>query len=414
MKRVVITGMGAITPIGNTIASFTNNLLNGTGGVAGITRFDAAKFKTRFAAEVKDFDPLQYMDKIEARKTDLHSQFALAAASAAIAEAMPNQHNINLNRVGVILGSANGGAASYEQQIMAYAKGDGVPRYNPFFISMMMANAAPGHISMRYGFSGMNYTSIAACAASSIAIIDAVNQIRMNKADMMITGGTEACITDACVGGFLAMKALSSENATPEKASRPFDTARDGFAVGEGAVLFVIESEEHALQRGANIIAEITGTGITSDAHHIAAPHPEGTGAANAIQLALDEAGISPQEIDYISAHATSTIVGDLAEINAIRRIFGDAPHHLKISSVKSAVGHLLGASGALGLLAGVIAIQTQQIPPTINTTHIDARIPATLPIVTGVSIPHAVTTALCNSFGFGGHNAIIICKKYP
>jgi 3-oxoacyl-[acyl-carrier-protein] synthase II len=413
MNRVVVTGLGAITPIGNTVADFSRALYAGIAGAAPITRFDVARYKTRFACEVKAFDAGLYMDATEMRKLDIYAQYALAAADQAMQQAMQGQLVSNPWRSGVIIGAANGGGTTYEQQIAVNATGDGSPRFNPFFISMMMANAATGYISIRYGLRGMNYASIAACAASGIAIIDAFNQLRWGRADMMLAGGSEAPITPACMGGFQSMKALSTQNDTPQTACRPFDTLRDGFVVGEGAVMFVLETEAHALARGATILAEICGAGITSDAWHIAAPHPQGEGAAAAMQSALADAKLSPTDIDYLSAHATATPVGDLAEAAAIRSVFGDAPPQLAISAVKAATGHLLGGAGAVGLLAAIEALRTQMVPPTINTTQIDPAIPATLPIVTGRAKPHPIRTAMCNSFGFGGHNAIIIVKRY-
>jgi 3-oxoacyl-[acyl-carrier-protein] synthase II len=413
MRRVVITGMGAITPIGNTVEAFGKALLKGTNGVGPITRFNTDKYKTRFACEVKDFNALDYMEKNEQRKNDPYAQFALAAATQAIDQSMPGLKGINLNRVGVIIGAANGGPQIYEQQIKEFALGDGTPRFHPFFIPMMMANAAPGIISIRYGFKGMNYSTVAACASSNIAMVDAMNKIRYGQADVMITGGAEASISEGAVGGFIAMKALSTNNENAATASRPFDVARDGFVIGEGAVVFVLEAEEHALKRGATILAEVAGGSVTSDAHHIAAPHPQGEGATSAIQLALEDAGMEAGEIDYLSAHATSTPAGDMSEIIAIRKVFGDAPGQLKISAGKSAFGHLLGAAGAIGVLTGLQAMAAQMVPPTINTVNIDPLIPATLPIVTGKSVPHSINTIMCNSFGFGGHNAIVICKRY-
>lgn len=414
MKKVVITGMGAITPLGNTVAEFNAALFTGKSGTAPITRFDAAKFKTRFACEVKDFNALAYLDKTEQRKTDLYVQYAIAAATQAMQQGGIDEKNIDVTRAGVIIGTADGGSSSYLQQVTAFATSDGVPAFSPHFIAMMMANAAPATISMRYGFKGMNYATVAACASSHIAIIDAVNQLRWGKADIMLAGGAEANIIATSLGGFQSMRALSTNSENAATASRPFDAARDGFVLGEGAAIFLLETEAHALQRGAKILAQITGTAITSDAHHIAAPHPQGDGAARAMQLALQDAGLQPTNIQYINAHATSTPVGDLAEIAAIQTVFGNAPTHLKISATKAATGHLLGAAGAIGLLATIHALHTQQIPPIINTCIIDGAIPATMPIVIGSkAIPFAITNALCNSFGFGGHNATIICKNY-
>jgi 3-oxoacyl-[acyl-carrier-protein] synthase II len=405
--------MGAITPIGNSVQAFGEALLAGTNGAGLITRFNTEKFKTRFGCEVKHFNPLDYMDKNEQRKNDPYVQFALAAAEQAIHQSMPGLKGINRSRVGVIIGAANGGPQIYEQQVKEFALGDGTPRFNPFFIPMMMANSAPAVISIRYGFTGMNYTTVAACASSNIAMIDAMNKIRYGQADVMIAGGAEASISEAAVGGFIAMKALSNNNDHAHTASRPFDATRDGFVIGEGAVIFVLEAEEHALKRGANILARLAGGAVTSDAHHIAAPHPHGEGAATAMQQALDDAGLAPGDIDYLSAHATSTPVGDMSEVIAIQKIFGTDPRHIKISAGKSAFGHLLGAAGSIGVLAGLQAMATQMVPPTINTTTIDPAIPATIPIVTANATPHTINTIMCNSFGFGGHNAIIICKKY-
>jgi 3-oxoacyl-[acyl-carrier-protein] synthase II len=414
MKRVVITGMGAVTPIGNTVNEFTNALMAGQSGAAPITKFNAAKFKTRIACEVKGFDALQYMDKAGQRKTDLYVQYALAAAVQAMQQGSINVETIDLTRAGVIVGTADGGSSSYLQQVMAFAHGDGQPRFSPQFIAMMMANSAPAAISMRYGFLAMNYATVASCASSSIAIADAVNQLRWGRADVMLAGGAEANIIATALGGFQSMRALSTNNENAATASRPFDAARDGFVMGEGAAMFLLETEAHALERGATILAEITGTGITSDAYHIAAPHPQGAGAARAMQLALQDAGLQPTDIQYMQAHATSTPVGDLAEMAAIQQVFGNAPAHLKITAGKAATGHLLGGAGALGLLATIQALQLQQVPPIINTTTLDAAIPATMPIVTGSrAIPFAITNALCNSFGFGGHNAAIVCRRY-
>lgn len=414
MKRVVITGMGAITPIGNTVAEFTQALMTGHGVAAPITKFNAAKFKTRFACEVKGFDALQYMSRAEQRKSDLYVQYALAAAAQAMQQANMNVDTLDRTRAGVIVGTADGGSSSYLQQVMEFAQGDGHPRFSPQFIAMMMANSAPAAISMRYGLLGMNYATVAACASSSIALADAVNQLRWGRADVMLAGGAEANIIETTLGGFQSMRALSTNNENAATASRPFDAARDGFVMGEGAAIFVLETEEHALLRGATILAEITGTAVTSDAHHIAAPHPQGAGAARAMQMALQDAGLQPAHIQYIQAHATSTPVGDLAEMAALQQVFGPAPRQLKISGSKGNTGHLLGAAGALALLATIQALQLQQVPPTINTTTIDDAIPASLPIVTGSkAIPFAITNALCNSFGFGGHNAVIICRRY-
>lgn len=412
-RKVVVTGIGAITPIGNTPVDFGRALMAGANGAGSITRFDATKFKTHFACEVKAFDALDYMEPQEMRKQDLFTQFAMAAAHQAIMQSMPDTRGIDLQRVGVIIGAANGGSATYEQQIKDFFTGDGTPRFHPQFIPMMMANAAPGSISIRYGLRGANYTIAAACASSNMALVEAIHKIRWGQADMMLAGGAEASTTEAAMGGFAAMRALSTDNNEAASASRPFDAKRNGFVLGEGAVLLMLEAEEHALRRGIPILAELAGGAITSDAFHIAAPRADGTGAAAAMRLALQDAGITPVDIDYLSAHATSTPVGDLCEVTAIRQIFGDNLQHLRISAPKAGFGHLLGAAGAIGVLAALGAIWQQQVPPTINTNTIDPQIPATLPIVTGTAQPHNIRTALCNSFGFGGHNATVICKAY-
>lgn len=412
MRKVVITGLGAVTPIGNTVPAFNKALMLGQQGAGPITRFDTTSYKTTFGCEVKNFDPLCYMNKVEARKRDLFTQFALAAAAQAIAQAFPGGlAGINLHRAGIIIGAANGGTHTYEQQVKEFCKGNGSPAFHPMFVPMMMANAASGSISIQYGFKGPNYVTVAACASSNIALADALHKIRYGQADIMLAGGTEASISEAAVGGFISMKALSSNNDTT--ACRPFDKTRDGFVIGEGAALLLLEAEEHALRRGAAIIAELAGGAITSDAGHMVAPHTNGEGAAMAMQLALQDAGMTAPDIDYLNAHATSTPVGDLCEIAAIRNIFGDAPAHLRISATKASYGHLLGAAGVLGVIAALHTLESQQVPPTINTTTLDPAIPPTLPIVLQTSVPHVINTVMCNSFGFGGHNAIIICKKY-
>jgi 3-oxoacyl-[acyl-carrier-protein] synthase II len=412
MQKVVITGCGAITPIGNTVPAFTQALFSGESGAGPITRFDATHYKTRFACEVKGFDPLQYISKTAARKYDLFSQFAIAAAAQAIQQSIPDRANIDANRVGVIIGAANGGSHTYESQIKEFALGNGTPAFNPHFIPMMMANAASANICNHFGFKGMNYTAVAACASSNIALADAICKIRYGQADMMIAGGAEASITEGAMGGFVAMRALSANNENASTASRPFDTTRDGFVIGEGAVMLVLESEEHALRRGATILAELAGCAVTSDAYHIAAPQPHGEGAFRGMTLALQDAGLRPAEVDLVSAHATSTPAGDLCEASALQALFGNHLSRIKVTAPKAAHGHLLGAAGAIGVLAALQAMALQQAPPTINTTQQDPAMVAPLPIVSQAE-PHLIRVALCNSFGFGGHNATIICKQY-
>lgn len=413
MRKIVITGMGAITPIGNSVAAYSQALFKGQSGAGPITRFDAQRYKTRFGCEVKNFDATQYMDRAEARKMDLVSQFAMAAAVQAIEQSMPNGSGINPTRIGVIIGAANGGPTTYEIQVKQFAQGDGIPAFTPHFIPMMMANAIPANICNRFGFMGMNYTTVAACASSSIAIADAMNKIRYGQADIMLAGGAEASITEAAMGGFAAMRALSTNNDNALSACRPFDSQRDGFVIGEGAVIFVLEEKEHALQRGAPILAELAGCAITSDAYHIAAPHPSGDGAARGMQLALQDAGLLPTDVDMVSAHATATPTGDLCEAIALHKTFGDHLQSLPITATKASHGHLLGGAGAIGLLSAMVAIAEQQVPPTINTAELDPALPPGFGWITNQAQPHTIKVALCNSFGFGGHNATIICKKH-
>jgi 3-oxoacyl-[acyl-carrier-protein] synthase II len=413
MRKIVITGMGAITPIGNSVAAYSQALFNGESGAGPITRFDAHRYKTRFGCEVKNFDAQQYMDRAESRKMDLVSQFAMAAAVQAIEQSMPHRNGIDPTRIGIILGTANGGPSTYETQVKQFALSDGSPAFTPHFIPMMMANAIPANICNRYGFMGMNYTTVAACASSNIAIADAMNKIRYGQADIMLAGGAEASITEAAMGGFAAMRALSTNNDNALTASRPFDSQRDGFVIGEGAVIFVLEEKEHALQRGASILAELVGCAITSDAYHIAAPHPNGDGAARGMLLALQDAGLSPTDVDMVSAHATATPTGDLCEAIALQKTFGNHLPQVPIIATKASHGHLLGGAGAMGLLSAVVAITEQQVPPTINTTTLDPALPAGFWLVRDKPQPHKIDIALCNSFGFGGHNATIICKKH-
>lgn len=413
MKRVVVTGLGAITPLGNSAPSFWANAIAGKSGAVPITLFNAEKFKTRFACEVKDFDPLQWLDKAEVRKNDRFAQFALAAVEEALQHAQVNHETLNKYRVGVIWGSGNGGMQTFEDQVTEYALGDGTPRFNPYFIPKMIVNIASGVISIKYGFKGMNYTTISACATGNTALMDAFNYIRWGKVDMVVSGGSEAPVTSASIGGFGAMKALSTNNENYATASRPFDVSRDGFVMGEGAGAIILESYEHALERGAPILAELAGAAMTADAYHLSATHPEGEGAARAIQLALDDAGLKPEDIHYLNTHSTSTPLGDLSEIKAVQTVFGPNPHHLSISGTKSMTGHLLGAAGAVEAILCIEAIRHGQIPPTINTTSLDPGIPEGIDIVLNNAKKKPIKAAMSNAFGFGGHNSTVIFKEF-
>ena len=412
MKRVVITGMGAITPIGNSVNDYWNNLINGISGAGPITRFDASKFKTRFACEVKGFDPLDYMEKTEARKSDLYTQYSIAASDEAIKQADINFDKVNKDRIGVIWGSGNGGMQTFQEGVVEFAQGEGTPRFNPFFMPKMLPNIASGMISIRYGFRGINYVTATACASSNTAMVDAMNYIRWGKADMIVTGGAENPIFTGCVGGFSAMKALSTLNDNPQIASRPFDINREGFVIGEGAGALVLESLEHALSRGANIIAEIVGGGMASDAYHMTGTHPEGTGAYLGMMAALEDAGLKPEDVDYMNAHATSTPVGDISELKAIQRVFGDSPK-LNVSATKSMTGHLLGAAGAVEGIASVKAITEGIIPPTINSKDIEPEFANKFNLTLGTAAKRDVKCAMSNTFGFGGHIATVLFKKY-
>ncbi|MBG9375167.1 beta-ketoacyl-ACP synthase II [Panacibacter sp. DH6] len=412
MKRVVITGMGAITPLGNNVNDYWNNLINGVSGAGPITRFDAGKFKTRFACEVKGFDPLNYVEKAEARKYDLYTQYSIAASDEAIKHANIDFETLNKDRVGVIWGSGNGGIQTYQDQMFEFAKGDGTPRFNPFIIPKMLMNIASGIISIRHGLRGVNYVTATACASSNTAMVDALHQIRWGKADMIVTGGAENPIIIGCVGGFSVMKALSSLNDNPQLASRPFDVNRDGFVIGEGAGALVLESLDHALARGANIIAEVAGGGMASDAYHMTGTHPEGTGAYLGMMAALDDAGLTPEDVDYMNAHATSTPVGDISELKAIERVFGNNAK-LNISATKSMTGHLLGAAGAIEGIASVKAITEGIIPPTINSVDIEPEFAGRFDLTLGKAVKREVNCAMSNTFGFGGHIATVVFKKY-
>lgn len=413
LKRVVITGLGAITPIGNTVQDYWNGLMNGVSGADRITLFDASKFKTQFACEVKGFDPVAYLDKKEARKVDRFTQLAIVSSDEAIKNAGISKDNVNPDRTGVIFSSGIGGLLTFQEEVMAYAKGDGTPRFNPFFIPKMILDIAAGHISMRHGFRGPNFAVVSACASSTHALIEAFHYIKLGKADVMVAGGSEAVVCDAGVAGFNAMKALSERNDDPKTASRPFDKDRDGFVMGEGSGAVVLEELEHAIRRGATIYAEIAGAGATADAYHITAPHPEGLGALNVMRASLEEAGMKPEDIDYINVHGTSTPLGDIAETKAILGVFGDHAYDLSISSTKSMTGHLLGAAGAVEAIACINSVIHDIVPPTINHFTDDDGLDPKLDFTFWKPKQRTVRAALSNTFGFGGHNASIIVKKY-
>jgi 3-oxoacyl-[acyl-carrier-protein] synthase II len=413
LKRVVITGLGAITPIGNTVQDYWNGLLGGVSGADRITLFDASKFKTQFACEVKGFDPVAYLDRKEARKVDRFTQLAIVSSDEAIKHAGISKDNVNPDRTGVIFSSGIGGLLTFQEEVMAYAKGDGTPRFNPFFIPKMILDIAAGHISMRHGFRGPNFAVVSACASSTHALIEAFHYIKLGKADVMVAGGSEAVVCDAGVAGFNAMKALSERNDDPKTASRPFDKDRDGFVMGEGSGAVVLEELEHAIRRGATIYAEIAGAGATADAYHITAPHPEGLGALNVMRASLEEAGMKPEDIDYINVHGTSTPLGDIAETKAILGVFGDHAYDLSISSTKSMTGHLLGAAGAVEAIACINAVIHDIVPPTINHFTDDDGLDPKLDFTFWKPKHRTVRAALSNTFGFGGHNASIIVKKY-
>lgn len=413
LKRVVVTGLGAITPLGKTVSEYWKGLEDGVSGADIIRQFDISKFKTQFACEVKDFDPTVYIDRKEARKMDRYCQFAVVASDEAVKDAGITADNVDPDRVGVIFASGIGGLITFQEEVTNFANGDGTPRFNPFFIPKMILDIAAGHISMRHGFRGPNFAVVSACASSTNAIIDAFDNIRLGKADIVITGGSEAVVSAAGVGGFNAMKALSERNDDPKTASRPFDKDRDGFVMGEGAGVLVLESLEHALARGAKIYCEIAGGGASADAHHITAPHPEGLGAKNVMLAALKDAGMQPSEIDYINVHGTSTPLGDIAETKAILNVFGSHAYQLNISSTKSMTGHCLGAAGALETLACILAVTKDVVPPTINHFTDDPELDAQLNFTFNKAQHKTVNAALSNTFGFGGHNASVIVKKY-
>jgi 3-oxoacyl-[acyl-carrier-protein] synthase II len=412
LKRVVVTGLGALTPIGNTLQEYWNGLKNGTSGAAPITKFDATLFKTKFACEVKNFDIGNFMDRKEARKMDPFAQYAMVVADEAIKDSNLPLQELNPHRVGVIWGSGIGGLWTFQEEVKSYAKGDGTPRFNPFFIPKMIPDLSAGHISIKYGFRGPNFVTVSACASSTNAIYDALTYIRLGKADVIVSGGSEAAVTEAGMGGFNSMKALSERNDSPETASRPYDKDRDGFVLGEGAGALILEEYEHAKKRGAKIYCEVIGGGMSADAYHITAPHPDGEGITQVMFNALDDAGIKPQEVDYINTHGTSTPLGDIGEIRAIQKVFGDHAFNMNISSTKSMTGHLLGAAGSIEAIACILALTEGVVPPTINHFTDDEGLDPKLNLTFNKAQKREVKVALSNTFGFGGHNASILLKK--
>jgi beta-ketoacyl-acyl-carrier-protein synthase II len=415
LKRVVVTGLGAITPIGNTVSEFWDGVVKGRSGAGPITRFDTEKFKVKFACEVKNFDPSQYIEPKESRKMDLYSQYSLAVATQAVEDAKLETDKLNLDKIGVIFGVGIGGITTFEQEMTNYALNKELgPRFNPFFIPKMIADIAPGLISIKYGFRGVNFTTTSACASSTNALVDAFNYIRLGKADIILAGGSEAAVCEAGIGGFSSMHALSTRNDSPQTASRPYSKSRDGFVLGEGAGCLVLEEYEHAKARGAKIYAEIVGGGLSADAHHLTAPHPDGYGAKMVMINALEDAGMQPSDIDYINVHGTSTPLGDISELKAIKSVFGEHAYKLNISATKSMTGHLLGATGAIEAIISVLSVQNDIIPPTINHADddIDENIDYSLNLTFNTAQKRTVRAALSNTFGFGGHNASIIVKK--
>ena len=411
LKRVVVTGLGALTPIGNTVEEFWNNLLNGVSGAAPITRFDATNFKTKFACEVKNFNPVDFFDRKEVRKLDLFAQFAFVATEQAIQDSGLDLATIDPDSIGVIWGTGIGGIITFAEEVRNFVENNYVPRFNPFFIPKMISDIAAGQISMKYGFRGPNYATVSACASSAHAIGDALNLIRLGKAKMFVTGGSEAAISEAGVGGFNSMQALSTRNDEPKTASRPFDKTRDGFVIGEGSGALILEEYDHAVKRGAKIYCEIVGSGMTADAYHLTAPHPDGIGASKVMQNALMDANIKPEDVDYINVHGTSTPVGDGAEVKAIIKVFGDHAYKLSISATKSMTGHLLGAAGAIESIASILAIRNGIVPPTINHFEDDPEIDNKLNYTFNEAQKRQVKIALSNNFGFGGHNASVVFK---
>lgn len=412
LKRVVVTGLGALTPIGNNIEEYWTALVNGVSGAAPITHFDATKFKTRFACEIKNFNVNDFIHRKESRRMDRFTQYAMIASDEAIADSELNLDKINKLRVGVIWGAGIGGLETFQNEVLNYAAGDGSPRFNPFFIPKMIADIAPGNISIKNGFMGPNYTTVSACASSANAMIDALNYIRLGQCDVIITGGSEAAVTIAGMGGFNSMHALSTRNESPETASRPFDAQRDGFVLGEGAGAIVLEEYEHAKARGAHIYAEVIGGGMSSDAHHMTAPHPEGIGVIAVMKNCLENSGIQPEDVDHINTHGTSTPLGDVAELKAISHVFGDHAKNININSTKSMTGHLLGAAGAIESIASILAMKHGVIPPTINHSNSDENINSDLNLTLNKAQKREIKVAMSNTFGFGGHNACVAFRK--
>ena len=412
LKRVVVTGLGALTPIGNTKDEYWEALLNGKSGAAPITYFDTEKFKTKFACELKNFNATDFLDRKEARKMDRFTQYAMVASDEAIADSKLDLETVNKLRVGVIWGAGIGGLETFQNEMVNFCEGDGTPRFNPFFIPKMIADIAPGNISIKNGFMGPNYTTVSACASSANAMIDALNYIRLGQCDVIVTGGSEAAVTIAGMGGFNAMHALSTRNESPETASRPFDATRDGFVLGEGAGAIILEEYEHAKARGAKIYAEVLGGGMSSDAYHMTAPHPEGIGVIAVMRNCLENAGLEPEAVDHINTHGTSTPLGDVAELKAISEVFGAHAKNININSTKSMTGHLLGAAGAIEAIASILSIEHGIVPPTINHTTVDENINSELNLTLNKPQKRDVKVAMSNTFGFGGHNACVLFKK--
>ncbi|MEM9142737.1 MAG: beta-ketoacyl-ACP synthase II [Bacteroidota bacterium] len=412
LKRVVVTGLGALTPIGNNIEEYWNGLVNGKSGSAPITYYDTEKFKTKFACEVKGYKAEDFFDRKEARKLDRFSQYAIVSSDEAIADSQLDLERIDKFRVGVVWGAGIGGLETFQNEVMSYAQGNGTPRFNPFFIPKMIADIAPGNISIKHGFMGPNYTTVSACASSANAMIDALNYIRMGYCDVIVTGGSEAAVTIAGMGGFGAMHALSTRNESPETASRPFDATRDGFVLGEGAGALILEEYEHAKARGAKIYAELVGGGLSSDAYHMTAPHPEGIGVVRVMQNCLQDSGLDASEVDTINTHGTSTPLGDVAELKAISEVFGEYAPNININSTKSMTGHLLGAAGAIEAIASILAMEHGIVPPTINHSTVDENIDSKLNLTLNKAQKREVKVAMSNTFGFGGHNACVVFKK--
>jgi 3-oxoacyl-[acyl-carrier-protein] synthase II len=413
LKRVVVTGLGALTPIGNTVSEYWEGLINGKSGAAPIKQFDASLFKTQFACEVKNFNAEDHIDRKEARKLDQFSQYAMVSATEAMADSGLMESNPNQDRIGVIWGSGIGGLKTFQDEAQNFFAGDGTPKFNPFFIPKMISDIAAGHISIKYGLRGPNYVTVSACASSTNAIIDAFNLIRLGKADAIVTGGSEAAVNEMGMGGFNALKALSTRNDSPETASRPFDQERDGFVLGEGAGALILEEYEHAIKRGAKIYAEVCGGGMSGDAYHMTAPHPDGVGARNVMIAALEDAELSADQVDYVNVHGTSTPLGDIAETKAILQVFGEHAYNLNISSTKSMTGHLLGAAGAIEAIACILAVKNDIVPPTINHFTDDPELDNKLNFTFNKAQHRTVNVALSNTFGFGGHNTSVIVKKF-